>query len=86
VRRTVLFFIPQPERAGFAPGDVLALSCDGCPAGLEATVSRLASDPQFTPPIIYSREERQRLVFRAEAEVAGDAGLLPGQPVTLMRP
>jgi HlyD family secretion protein len=86
VRRTVLFFIPEPERAGFAIGNVLALSCDGCPAGLEATLSRLASDPQFTPPIIYSREERQRLVFRAEAKVADGVGLLPGQPVTLRRP
>jgi HlyD family secretion protein len=84
-KRKVLFFVPEPERAGFAVGDVLAVACDGCVEGLVAVVTRLASEPQFTPPIIYSREERQRLVFRAEAEVAGNAELLPGQPVTVRR-
>jgi HlyD family secretion protein len=85
-KRKVLFFVPEPERAGFAVGDVLTLSCDGCAADLNVSATRLASDPQFTPPIIYSREERQRLVFRAEAELASGANLLPGQPVSLRRP
>lgn len=85
-RRKVLFFVPEPDRADFAVGDSLALECDRCPANLEVTLTRLVSDPQFTPPIIYSRDERQRLVFRAEAEFQGGANLLPGQPVTLRRP
>ena len=45
----------------------------------------MASEPQYTPPILYSRDERGRLVFRAEAQVSGVGGLLPGQPVTLWR-
>ena len=36
--------------------------------------------------IIYSRDERHRMVFRAEARLAAGTGLLPGQPVTLERP
>ena len=83
---TVLFFIPEPDRMGFAPGQDLAVSCSGCPAGLTATLTRMDSAPQFTPPVIYSRDERARLVFRAEARLDRDAGLLPGQPVTLERP
>lgn len=79
--RTAIFFVPEPRRASLSSGDRLGLSCDGCPDGLAATVTRLASDPQYTPPLIYSREERQRLVYRAEAHVEKD--LLPGQPVTL---
>lgn len=82
----VLFYIPEPERLSFAPGEVLALSCDGCKAGLTATITRLASDPQYTPPIIYSRDERTRLVYRAEARLDGnEAQLLPGQPVSMER-
>ena len=81
----VLFFIPEPERAEFAIGQKLALGCDACPEGLRAEITRLASDPQYTPPIIYSRDERARLVFRAEGRLLGEAPLLPGQPVTLRR-
>ena len=80
----VKFYLPETVRQEFALGDRLSVSCDGCPAGLTATVSYFASDPQFTPPVIYSRDERQRLSFLAEAVL--DTGVLhPGQPVTLER-
>lgn len=82
---TVLFYLPEPERPTFSIGEVLALSCDTCAEGITATITRMASDPQFTPPIIYSRDQRSRLVFRAEASLARGTGLLPGQPVTLER-
>jgi HlyD family secretion protein len=82
---TVLFYLPQAERMRFAIGETLALGCDGCMSGLTATIIRMAAEPQFTPPIIYSREERARLVFRAEARLPRGTGLLPGQPVTLER-
>jgi HlyD family secretion protein len=81
-----IFFIPEPERAGFAIGDRLSLTCDGCPVGLTARITQMASQPQYTPPIIYSRDERARLVFRAEAQLSDASGLLPGQPVSLRRP
>jgi HlyD family secretion protein len=80
----VKFYLPEAERQQFALGDQLAVSCDGCPAGLTATVSWFASDPQFTPPVIYSRDERQRLSFLAEARL-DEGGVHPGQPVTLER-
>lgn len=78
-----LFFVPEPQRPAIAIGDVLSVSCDACPDGITATVSRLAPSPQYTPPIIYSREERSRLVFRAEARISADTPLLPGQPISL---
>ncbi|MBI1170733.1 HlyD family efflux transporter periplasmic adaptor subunit [bacterium] len=77
-----IFFVPEAARAQIAPGKRFAVTCDGCAGGL-ATVTRLASEPQYTPPILYSRDERGRLVFRAEALVEGVSGLQPGQPVTL---
>jgi HlyD family secretion protein len=79
----VLFFVPEPQRSGVALGYRLGVSCDGCPDGVVGTVTRLGSSPQYTPPIIYSREERSRLIFRAEARIGADSGLLPGQPVTV---
>jgi HlyD family secretion protein len=82
----VLFFLPEADRAGFSVGDRLALECSGCPEGASAILTRMASDPQHTPPMIYSREERARLVFRAEARPEVGLDLLPGQPVSLTRP
>ncbi|KQV09334.1 HlyD family efflux transporter periplasmic adaptor subunit [Devosia sp. Root105] len=80
----VKFYVPEKARAGLALGDQLAVSCDGCPDGLTAKVSYFASDPQFTPPVIYSRDERQRLSYLVEATLEG-ASLHPGQPVTVER-
>jgi HlyD family secretion protein len=80
----VKFYVPEAARAGFALGDKLAVSCDGCPDGLSASISFFASDPQFTPPVIYSRDERQRLSYLIEATLDG-ASLHPGQPVTVER-
>jgi HlyD family secretion protein len=80
----VKFYVPEAARAGFALGDQVAVSCDGCPDGLTARVSFFASDPQFTPPVIYSRDERQRLSYLVEATLDG-ASLHPGQPVTVER-
>lgn len=84
--RIVVFFVPQARRAALARDTLLPVTCDGCPAGLTATFSRIASDPEFTPPIIFSREERARLVYRAEARLPRDSTLLPGQPVTVEAP
>ena len=81
----VKFYLPQADRAAFALDQVVAVSCDGCAEGLTARVTYFADDPQFTPPVIYSRDERQRLAFLTEAVLESAEGLHPGQPVTIAR-
>lgn len=83
-RLKVIFFVPEARRASLAPGDMLAVTCDGCPEALRAELARIGAEPQFTPPILYSRDERGRLVFRAEARILDPMGLTPGQPVSLL--
>lgn len=76
------FYVPEPVRARFAPGSRVALSCDGCAAGLSATVESVATDAEYTPPVIYSEASRAKLVFRVEARLDGAAAALaPGQPI-----
>jgi HlyD family secretion protein len=78
------FYVGEPDRAELAIGDPVTVSCDGCvEGGMAAHVSYLASEPQTTPPIIYSREERSRLEFLAEATLDAPGTLLPGQPVSV---
>lgn len=75
-------YLPEAALSGLSPGDPLAVHCDGCPPGLTATVSYIADGPEFTPPVIYSLENRQKLVYMIEAQPEGSAdGLKPGQIV-----
>jgi HlyD family secretion protein len=75
-------YVPQASRAGLAPGMQLLVRCDGCPDGQHATISWIADEPEFTPPVIYSLNNRQKLVYLVEARPDGDAAMLkPGQIV-----
>lgn len=77
----VRFFAPQDRLSALAPGTRVALACDGCAAGLTGSVSFVANEPQFTPPVVYSREERAKLVYLVEAIPDAEGAILPGQPV-----
>lgn len=81
----VKFYLPEAERSAMTIGQQVRIGCDGCGEAVTATVSFLASDPQFTPPVIYSREERTRLSFLAEATLSAGESLPPGQPVTVAK-
>lgn len=81
----IRFYVPEAERTTMAQGDVVSVTCDGCADGVTATISFMASDPQFTPPVIYSRDERHRLTFLVEADLEADVSLAPGQPVSVLK-
>jgi HlyD family secretion protein len=81
-RLKVRFFVPEARLADARVGRIVEVACDGCPADLRARISFVAREAEFTPPVILSREERDRLVFTVEAKPIGDAARLPaGQPV-----
>lgn len=77
------FFAPQPLLASFALGRQIAVTCDGCAGAIAATVSYIAPEAEYTPPVIYSEGRRDKLVFMIEAIPAEVAGLNPGQPVEI---
>jgi HlyD family secretion protein len=80
--RKILFYVPEATRSAVHPGREVRILCDGCADGLTATISSIATDAEFTPPVIYSKESRAKLVFRVEARPEGEAQKLdPGQPV-----
>jgi len=81
----IKFYVPEADRPTMSFGDAVTVTCDGCASDVTATISFLASDPQFTPPVIYSRDERNRLTFLVEAVLDEDADLPPGQPVTVLK-
>jgi HlyD family secretion protein len=82
--RKVRFFVPEAMLSQVSPGKSVAVSCDGCPAGLTAEVTFVSSEAEFTPPIIYSKESRDKLVFRVDAKPLGEANTLKvGQPLDI---
>jgi HlyD family secretion protein len=80
-RIKVRFFVPEGEVARYRPGNSVRFSCDGCGARLTARISYVSPRPEFTPPVIFSRDSRDRLVFMVEALPAHPARLMPGLPV-----
>lgn len=80
--RKLRFYMPEPLFAQVLPGRRIAVSCDGCAAGITATISFVSRDVEFTPPVIFSDQERAKLVFRVEARFEDGAAPLPlGLPV-----
>jgi HlyD family secretion protein len=75
------FFAPQDGISAYAIGSEIAFACDGCPTGMKAKITYVSPRPEFTPPVIYSREARERMVFMVEAMPLSSKGLTPGQPV-----
>ncbi|MGH6802565.1 MAG: HlyD family secretion protein [Methyloceanibacter sp.] len=80
----VRFFVAEPVRAGLQVDQSVKVSCDGCPPDLHAKISFIGREAEFTPPVIFSREQRQKLVYLVEARPEGAAAdLTAGQPVTV---
>ena len=77
------FFVPETVVGALAPGRKILVHCDGCAADVPATVTWVSNAAEYTPPVIYSNEQRAKLVFMIEARPAAQdaAKLHPGQPV-----
>jgi HlyD family secretion protein len=80
----VRFFVQEPVRASLSVDQTINVSCDGCKGELPAKISFIAREAEFTPPVIFSREQREKLVYLVEARPAeATAKLTAGQPVTV---
>lgn len=82
------FFVAESEVATLAAGQSVWLRCDGCGAPIAARITRIATQAEYTPPVIYSNAQRAKLVFMVEARptAAADAARLrPGLPVDVQR-
>jgi HlyD family secretion protein len=75
-------YVREEALSALHVGDVLNVHCDGCGTGAEARISYISPDPEFTPPVIFSLESRQKLAYLVEARPEAGAKMLkPGQIV-----
>jgi HlyD family secretion protein len=82
----IRFYAPETELARIKIGETVDVSCDACASGLTAKVNFIADSAEYTPPVIYSREERAKLVYLIEARPAEPEKFRVGLPVTVTLP
>jgi HlyD family secretion protein len=82
-KRRIRFFVPESIVATLHSGQTAEASCDGCATPVALTINFIATQAEYTPPVIYSQGSREKLVFRIEAVPAAQDALRlrPGLPV-----
>ncbi len=79
----VRFFVPESAIADLSLNQMIHVTCNGCEP-FDARISFISSEAAFTPPVIFSTQERSRLVYRIEAIPEDPQRLRPGQPVDVV--
>jgi HlyD family secretion protein len=79
----VRFFVPEPELPKLKIGQDVRVTCDGCASDLTAKIYFIATMAEYTPPVIYSLDERSKLVYLIQARPNKPDSLRVGQPVSV---
>ncbi|MGY3588286.1 HlyD family secretion protein [Bradyrhizobium sp. USDA 4341] len=77
------FFVPETELPKLALGDEVRVTCDNCAADLTAKIYFIATTAEYTPPVIYSLDERNKLVYLIQARPSRPDVLRVGQPISI---
>jgi HlyD family secretion protein len=77
------FFVSETELPKLAIGDQVKVTCDNCAADLTAKIYFIATTAEYTPPVIYSLDERNKLVYLIQARPGRPDALRVGQPVSI---
>jgi HlyD family secretion protein len=80
----IRFFVPQSQLAKIVPGKPVTISYDGCTKAKKGKITYISKQMEYTPPVIYSTDARQKMVFMVEAKTDQvDLTLHPGLPVDI---
>ncbi len=78
----VIFFVPEPALSALHTGETIAVTCESCKTSVAATIRYISPNAEYTPPVIYSRDNDNNLVYRVEAYFTQNpTAWHPGQPV-----
>ncbi|VVC75231.1 Macrolide export protein MacA [Aquicella siphonis] len=79
----VVFYVSETVLGGLKLGDKVSVQCDSCAQDNVGRISFISPSAEYTPPVIYSRETNEKLIYRIEAEFTPQVAyrLHPGQPV-----
>ncbi|WP_419420101.1 HlyD family secretion protein [Legionella sp. D16C41] len=80
------FFVPVDQLTTIKVGQVIKFKCYSCNQASQATISYISPEAEYLPPLVYSRENDNKLVFRIKANMIMFNQYKPGQPVTIYLP
>ncbi|ALC17344.1 Multidrug resistance efflux pump [Desulfuromonas soudanensis] len=77
------FFVPENVVGTLSLGQSLSVSFDGAEGSYPARINYISPQAEYTPPVIYSRQSRAKLVYLIEARPDPEdaADFHPGQPL-----
>ena len=90
----IRFFAPEPQAAVLKPGQTVRVRADGLPER-PARIRFISNQAEYTPPVLFSRDNRAKLVFMIEAAFEPESGgtavkapavWKPGMPVEVLLP
>jgi HlyD family secretion protein len=79
----VRFYVAEPDLPRIAIGDEVRITCDNCAPDLTARIYFIATTAEYTPPVIYSLDERNKLVYLVQARPSRPDVLRVGQPISV---
>lgn len=79
------FYVRESEVATIKIDDMVKLTCDGCASDIQARITYKSQNAEYTPPVIYSLDERGKLVFLVQARPDRADGLHVGQPIQVRK-
>jgi HlyD family secretion protein len=79
----VRFYVAEPDLPRIAIGDQVRVTCDNCAPDLTARIYFIATTAEYTPPVIYSLDERNKLVYLVQARPSRPDALRVGQPISV---
>jgi HlyD family secretion protein len=79
----IRFYVPEPALPKLAIGDEVRVGCDNCAADLTAKIYFISTMAEYTPPVIYSLDERDKLVYLIQARPSRPDALRVGQPISV---
>jgi HlyD family secretion protein len=77
------FYVPETDLPKLSIGDEIRVTCDNCSADLTAKIYFISTMAEYTPPVIYSLDERNKLVYLIQARPSRPDALRVGQPISV---
>jgi len=80
------FFVSERHLSRIKRGQSVKLFCDSCKGSIIATINYISTEAEYTPPVIFSKSSREKLVFLVEAKISPQYIniLHPGQPLDVV--
>lgn len=75
------FFVPVEALPQLAVGKIVRFQCYGCSTKDDAVINYISPEAQYIPPLVYSRDNNEKLIFRIKAKLNTFNRYKPGQPV-----